>query len=355
MNERALWISGGVAAALLLLYLLQPILAPFAVGALVAYLGDPLVDRLERRGLTRTASVCVVFALFTLLVLLGVGLLLPMLIDQVIAFCRQLPEGVDRLRQHLLPWLAARLQLQQPELLLDQLKLALTSNWREIGGFAGNLVQGVSSSGLALLGFAASLALIPVVAFYLLRDWDRMVLHLRDLLPRKWEGTVVGLVHECDEVLGAFVRGQLMVMLALGGIYAVGLQLVGLELALLLGLLAGLASVVPYLGFAVGVVASCIAALLQYHDWLPLVWVTLVFAIGQFLEGMVLTPRLVGERIGLHPVAVIFAVMAGGQLFGFVGILLALPAAAVAMVLLRHMHRSYKQSGFYGHSQGGAD
>lgn len=170
---------------------------------------------------------------------------------------------------------------------------------------------------------------------------------IREMLPRAMEPTVVRLAGECDEVLGAFLRGQLMVMLALGAVYSTGLWLIGLDVALIIGMAAGLLSFVPYLGFAIGLLAASIAAIVQYQDIMHFLMVLAVFGVGQMLEGMVLTPWLVGDRIGLHPVAVIFAVMAGGQLFGFFGILLALPVAAVVMVLLRHAHGRYLQSRLY--------
>jgi predicted PurR-regulated permease PerM len=213
----------------------------------------------------------------------------------------------------------------------------------------GMLLSQATASSLALMAWLANLVLIPVVGFYLLRDWDVMMAKLRSLLPRQRESQVMGLAGECHEVLGAFVRGQLLVMLALGVIYSSGLMLVGLELGLLIGLLAGLAAIVPYMGFIIGIGAALIAGLFQFGgDPYPLLGIVAVFMIGQVLEGMVLTPMLVGDRIGLHPVAVIFAILAGGELFGFTGVLLALPVAAVIMVLLRHVHDLYKESDMYG-------
>jgi predicted PurR-regulated permease PerM len=170
---------------------------------------------------------------------------------------------------------------------------------------------------------------------------------VRELLPRRSEAVIVKLAQQSDEVLGAFLRGQLLVMLALAFIYSAGLMMMGLDLALLIGMLAGLVSFVPYLGFIVGILAACVAALFQFQELLPLLYVAIVFGVGQMLEGMVLTPLLVGDRIGLHPVAVIFSVLAGGQLFGFVGVLLALPVAAVIAVLLRYLHTQYKSSALY--------
>jgi predicted PurR-regulated permease PerM len=187
-----------------------------------------------------------------------------------------------------------------------------------------------------------------VVAFYLMRDWNILMDRALNLFPRAWQGSVMEIVGEADEVVGAFLRGQFVVMCALGVIYGFGLWLVGLQLALLLGVTAGLASLVPYLGFTVGILASGIAAYAQFQDWTVLLWVGLVFAIGQAIESMVLTPVLVGDRIGLHPVAVIFALMAGGQLGGFLGVVMALPVAAVVMVFIRHAMLYYRASSIYG-------
>ena len=205
----------------------------------------------------------------------------------------------------------------------------------------------MTRSGMAFLTALGSLALTPVVAFYMMRDWNDIMAGARAMIPRRVEARVVGLARQCDEVLAAFLRGQLLIMFLLGCIYSTGLFLIGLELALLIGILAGLMSIVPYLGFIVGIAAALLTALFQFQDLMSLVYVALVFGFGQLLEGSVLTPWLVGDRIGLHPVAVIFAVLAGGQLFGFTGILLALPLAAVVMVFVRHLHRSYIASGYY--------
>ena len=182
----------------------------------------------------------------------------------------------------------------------------------------------------------ANLFLVPVVTFYLLRDWDILVAKVSDLLPRHYIFTIKKLARECHTVLGAFIQGQLLVMMSLGTIYSIGLTLIGLKLGLVIGMLAGLASIVPYMGLVVGMAAALVAGIFQFGDLLHIFLILVVFGVGQALEGMVLTPLLVGDRIGLHPVAVIFAVMAGGQLFGFVGILIALAVAAVTMVLLRH-------------------
>jgi len=330
-----------------LLYRLAPVLTPFAVSALLAYLGDPLVDRLQGRGLSRTAAVLTVFIL---LLLAGLGLLLvmvPLLQRQVAVLIAKVPAIVDWVQVELLPRVAALPGFAELRLDPEAVRETLMAHWRQLGGAATGLMRNVFWSGQLLVGWLAWLVLVPVVTFYLLRDWDLLVARVRELLPRRWEPTVARLAGECDAVLAEFLRGQLLVMLALGTMYVSGLWLVGLDLAFLIGVLAGLVSFVPYLGVIVGVLAAGLAALIQFQDLLHLLYVALVFGIGQAVEGMVLSPLLVGERIGLHPVAVIFAVMAGGQLFGFFGVLLALPLAAVVVVLLRHLRAHYLASDFY--------
>ena len=332
---------------------LQPVLMPFLAGTLLAYLGDPLVDRLQARGRSRTTGVLLVFGLFFLIMLALLLVVVPMLIRQSVHLYGLLPQLLQWLQDSAAPWLQARLGLNAALLDFQHLRQLLLSQLAAHGDVAGMLLGQLASSGLALFGWLANLLLIPVVGFYLLRDWDIMVAHLRDLLPRRREGLVVQLVAECHEVIGAFLRGQLLVMLALALVYASGLMLAGLELGLSIGLLAGVASLVPYMGFVVGFGMALLAALVQsgLEPWL-LGGVLAVFVAGQLLEGMWLTPLLVGDRIGLHPVAVIFAIMAGGQLGGFTGVLLALPAAAVIMVLLRHGHDFYKLSTLYGKPHG---
>lgn len=353
-STRWLWMAGLFLLGWLL-YLLHPILSPFLIGILLAYLGDPLVDRLERHRLSRTGGVVVVFGLFALVLLILLLVLVPMLGRQLVRLYQLAPEMLDWLQGTALPWTQSHLGLQDV-LQLDQLKQVFTENIGKTTDVLKLVLAQATSSSLAFLAWLGNLLLIPVVSFYLMRDWDLLVERMRRLLPRQREGLVVKLTSECHEVLGAFLRGQLLVMLALSVIYASGLMLVGLELGLLIGLLAGLASIVPYMGFIVGIGAALTAALFQFGlDPYPLLGIGVVFMIGQMLEGMVLTPMLVGDRIGLHPVAVIFAILAGGQLFGFTGVLLALPVAAVIMVLLRHAHDLYKLSGLYGESNSGSD
>ncbi len=330
-----------------LLWLLSPILTPFVIGALFAYLGDPLVDRLETWRFSRTLAVLTVFSGIVLLLLLMVLVLVPLLDDQLSSLFAKLPEYADWIRLHVLPWLRDTLGLSGGYTREGYIQKLLTEYGKEAGGLISFLIGSVSRSGLALLELVANLFLIPVITFYLLRDWDELVAGVHSLLPRHVEPRISRLARESDEMLASFLRGQMLVMLGLGILYTTGLWLVGLQFALLIGMLAGLVSFVPYLGLVIGILVAGIAAVLQVQgpDLLP--WVVLVFVVGQMIEGTLLTPVLVGDRIGLHPVAVIFAVMAGGQLFGFFGVLLALPVAAVMMVLLRDALAEYRASPMY--------
>lgn len=345
MTDMQKWLAlAGLVFGGWLVYLLAPVLTPFLAAALLAYLGDPLVDWLEARKLSRTGAVLVVFLL--LFLLLGLVLLLgvPLLEQQIARFVARVPEDLGWLQQNVLPWIEKRFGLEPGLLGLDSLQQSFTAHWKEAGGAAAQVLSSLGSSGITLLHWVTNLMLIPVLTFYLLRDWDVLVARIHEMLPRPIEATVARLARESDQVLGAFLRGQLSVMLALGVIYSLGLALIGLDFALLIGMVAGLLSFVPYLGFVVGLLSAGFAVLMQTHELLQMVPVLIVFGVGQLIEGTVLTPMLVGDRIGLHPVAVIFAVLAGGQLFGFVGVLLALPTAAVIAVLLRHVHETYRAS-----------
>ncbi len=330
-----------------LLYLLAPVLTPFLVAALLAYLGDPIADRLEQRKLSRTLAVIVVFAVMLFVGLILILILLPMLQEQLSVLLSRLPLIVPWLQDVAFPWLSATLGIDMARVDLEALKQTLAGNWQDIGNMLGLVLGKVGHSGQKIFAWFAYLVLIPVVTFYLLRDWDVLVANVQDLIPRQYEPVVSKLALECDSVLAEFLRGQLTLMLALGLIYSIGLWMVGLEFALLVGMMAGLVSFVPYLGAIVGISVAGVLAFMQFHDFIHLLYVAIVFTAGQSIEGMLLSPVLVGERIGLHPVAVIFAVLAGGQLFGFFGVLLALPVAAVIVVLLRYVRQRYIASSFY--------
>ncbi|MEM6300152.1 MAG: AI-2E family transporter [Pseudomonadota bacterium] len=335
-------------AAATLFFLLQPILLPFVLGALIGYLGDPIVDRLEARGASRTSGVVIVFVVYSGLSLLGLLVAVPLLLQQLDNLVGRIPLIYAWLRDSALPWLEAKTLVSGVRLPQIDWSEEIVENWQSLGKLTAQTVSRITGSGLGFVLSLANVALVPVVAFYLMRDWDDIAERVLHLLPKDWQPTTAQLSREADEVVGAFLRGQFIVMCALGVLYASGLWLAGIQLALILGLIAGLASIVPYLGFIVGISASLVAAWLQYQDFVPLVYVGLVFGVGQLVESLLLTPILVGDRIGLHPVAVIFALMAGGQLAGFVGVVVALPVAAVIMVFARHALDRYVQSELYG-------
>ncbi|MFO1474329.1 MAG: AI-2E family transporter [Lysobacterales bacterium] len=331
-----------------LLWLLAPVLSPFVFAALLGWLGDPLVDRIERRGLSRNTAVLLVFGGMMLVLALALVLLVPLLERQILTLVQSLPRYRDWLVGTVVPWLEHRTGMQlmawlDPERLIELVR----SHWQQAGGIAATLLGYVSRSGFALLGLVANVVLLPVLTFFFLRDWDVFVERVAALVPRDHESTVSRLAQESSAVLGAFLRGQFLVMLILGVLYGIGLWAVGLDLGVLIGVLAGLLTFVPYLGPATVVAFGGIASLVQYGDWPHLLGVLAVFGVGQVIESYWLTPKLVGDRIGLHPVAVIFAVLAGGQLFGFLGMLLALPVAAVANVLLHYAVERYRASRIY--------
>ncbi|KAF1690355.1 AI-2E family transporter [Pseudoxanthomonas taiwanensis] len=343
------WIAVILAAGWVV-WALAPILTPFVLAALLGWLGDPLVDRLERRGRSRNTAVVLVFILMLLLLVLLLLVLVPLLERQVRTLVSSLPAYRDWFVQVALPWIEQRTGLElmvwlDPERLFTWVR----EHWQQAGGAAATLFGYLSRSGFAMVAWVANIVLLPILTFYFLRDWDLLVERVASLVPRDHVDTVARLARESNDVLGAFLRGQFLVMIALGVIYAAGLSLVGLKLGMLIGLVAGLISFIPYLGTATGVVLGLLAAVVQAQglDLGLLLMVAGVFVAGQMLEGYVLTPRIVGDRIGLHPMAVIFAIMAGGQLFGFLGMLLALPVAAVANVLLRFAHERYRQSDLY--------
>lgn len=343
-----------------LLMALGPILVPFVLALLLAWLGDPLVDRIQRNGRSRVTGVVLVFTLMLLLVALALLILVPLLERQVSALVDAMPTVGEWISGTAVPWIEERTGIAlsawaDPQRLFDLVR----EYWEQVGGFASTMLGYVQRSGFMVLTWTINLVLLPILTFYFLRDWDQLVAKVSRMIPRNHVGTVTRLARESDERLGGFLRGQFLVMLAQGVFYAIGLQLIGLRLGILVGLIAGLISFVPYLGATVGALLMLLAALVQAQgiDWQLLILGTVVFTAGQLLESYVLTPRLVGDRIGLHPVAVIFAVMAGGQLFGFLGMLLALPVAAVGNVLLTYAYERYTASRLYSGlvPEGGAD
>ncbi len=329
-----------------LIYLLAPVLTPFLIAILLAYFFNPLVGRLTAWHFPRILAVIVVFLIIAFVLFCFVFLILPLLEQQIVIMLKQIPKVSEWLTKTLWPWLNEHFHIRA-SIDLDDFRKALLNYLGGSNKITSNIWRMVSHSGMALIQFITALFLIPVLTFYLLCDWDRVTNAASKLLPRASEKNIVKIINACGEVLAAFFRGQLLVMICLGIIYSTGLWIIGLDVGILIGLLAGLLSIVPYLGFTSGILLAAIASLLQFHDWTHLLWIGLVFGIGELAESFVLVPWLVGDRIGLHPIAVIFAVLTGGQLFGFTGVLLAVPASAVIMVFLRNFYEYYLNSYYY--------
>lgn len=344
-----IYLLGVLTAVILagLLYILAPILTPFFAAIILAYMGDPVVDRLERWKLSRTLAVAVSFSFLMVAGLAFLLILIPLVGSQVSVLVEKFPQYYSWVIQQTESILRQYFNFQGEFTLFESLKSTVLSHLKETGALAGNLIGILSRSGLSFITSMATLLLIPVVTFYLLRDWDMILVKIQTLLPRSFAPKIMHITQECHEVLSAFFRGQLLVMFFLALVYGGGLWLVGLDFGILIGFFAGTVSFVPYLGFISGMLLAGLAAIIQFQDWPPVVLVVLVFALGQLLESFILTPWLVGNRIGLHPVMVIFAVLAGGQLFGFFGVLMALPIAAVILVLVRHLKQRYLNSTLY--------
>lgn len=333
-----------------LVFKLEPVLMPFIVGGLLAYLGDPFADRLEARGMSRTWAVITCFVVLTILFLGTLIILVPLVLHQLKVVYGQIPVVFEWFKLVAQPWLIDTLSLEAGAFDVDHVREQIINQWGNAQDVLASVMKKFTSSATTFVGFLVDLALVPVVGFYLLRDWDVLMAKLLKLVPLRFQTTTNTLGRECNEVVGAFLRGQLWVMASLAVIYGIGLWIVGLKLALLVAIIAGLASIVPYMGFAIGIIAAMLAGYFQFGlDW-SLLFILIVFGVGQMIESMILTPILVGDKIGLHPVAVIFAIMAGGQLFGFMGVILALPVSAIIVVLLRHIHEIYKDTEFYSES-----
>ena len=348
---RRILILAGIALILWVLYLLKPVVVPFVAAFLIAYLFSPLVDVLHRIGLARWLSISIVFIGIGVVVTLVMWYLVPLVWQQLMYARDSIPAGIHWINYTFLPWLSDSFNLVPMEIDTDQISSVVMDYVQT--NYSADSIQAMllklAQSGLNFIQIGGTIVLIPIIAFYFLLDWDRMLDSLRRLIPRPYEKTTLTIVSECHSVLGAFVKGQFLVMVLLGVVYAVGLQLIGLEIGLIIGMVAGLCSIIPYLGFAVGIIAAVIATFFQFGvDWWQLVLVGIVFMVGQAVEGYILQPFLLGDKIGLSPVAVVFAVLAGAQLAGFLGMLIALPVAAVIVVLLRHIREYYEHTPFYG-------
>jgi predicted PurR-regulated permease PerM len=333
----------GLVASLVAIYLLRTILLPFVAGMAIAYFLDPACDRLERWKLSRTTATAVVTLIFAIVVIFALLMIVPLLADQFAQLLSALPDLLNRAHDKLLPFY---LKFQGRFGLPDLTELAALARDRMgsalsfIGQGVGNLARG----GIAIANLLSLVFITPVVTFYLLRDWDRIVAQVDALLPRQHATIIRAQARNVDQTLAGFARGQASVCLVLAAYYATGLMLVGLPFGLVVGIAAGLLTFIPYLGAATGMVIGLGIAAVNFDGWSGPISVAIIFGIGQVLEGNFLTPRLVGHRVGLHPVWIIFALLAGGALFGFLGLLLAVPTAAAIGVLVRFAIGRYLES-----------
>ena len=347
-KQLALWLAAAI-VLVMILWALGPVLVPFVLAAVLAYTLHPMVLYLQRLNLPLFPKVvCVLLVeVLALLAVLGIILLLiPILTHEIPLLQKQLPALLDRLAVNVNPWLAKfgiQLNLDLGNL-REQLIKHLSANRDEwLDPLVASLKLG-SNFALTVIG---NMILIPVVLFYFLNEWDRLVLQVVQWVPPQWRTAYDSFTSECDAVLGQYLRGQLLVMLALSFFYAAGLMAFGLDLAIPIGVFTGLAVFVPYLGFGLGLMLALLAGILQFASVHALLMVAVVFGLGQLIESFWLTPKWVGERIGLHPLAVIFALLAFGQIFGFVGVLIALPVSAVILVALRRARMQYFESQIY--------
>lgn len=343
-NQMVFWIGAAVVLGLLL-FLLRGVLLPFVLGMAIAFLFDPLADRLEAWGLSRVVATSLITAGFFLLLVAALVLLVPVIANEVRAFSAALPGYMDRARQlldtpaldRLRQMIASPANNSQPEQFSGMIG--------DVTGWLAGLLGQAVSGGLAVFNILSLLFLTPFVSFYFLLDWDRMVARIDALLPRKYAVTIRGLAQQINETLAGFVRGQTIVCFLLAVFYGVGLSLAGLKFGLIAGIIAGALSFVPFLGALTGLVISLGLAFVQYWPHLtPIAIVVAIFVAGQTLEGNFLTPRMVGKRVRLHPLWIIFALLAFGSLLGFTGMLLAVPLAAATGVLVRHGLLVYRQS-----------
>jgi predicted PurR-regulated permease PerM len=341
-----LWWFAIAAAVALLAYFLSPILAPFLFAAILAYICNPLVSWLERHRVNRTLGVVLVMLLLVGLAVLLLLILVPLFIKEIKLLSERLPGYLANLSDSLVPWLSAKFGV---EVRLDSaaLKQMLADSLQGADGLGVKILASLRIGGLAVVGFVVTLLLVPVVLFYLLRDWHAMFTRIDRMLPRRWQQKVIGMANEIDMVLAEFLRGQVSVMLLMSVLYVFGLWLTGLEFALPVGIITGMLVFVPYVGMLTGLILGTLAAFMQFQTVGEVIPVWIAFGVGQALEGALVTPLLVGNRIGLHPVAVIFALLAFGQIFGFFGVLLALPASAALLVGLRHLNARYLDSHLY--------
>ena len=349
-RKATIWILSILAFGLLL-HLLSSILLPFVAGMAIAYFLDPVADRLEDRGLSRGASVCAILLTFFVAALLFIVMLFPLLQNQIVEFARLVPAIIEAVQVQVQPYLE-QLRAELPPEAIEKLREAAGSYAGKIANWVTDILARLWSGGVAIFNVISLVVITPVVAFYLLRDWDLITSKIDSWLPRPNAPTIREQCLAIDQTIAGFVRGQAMVCLILAALYGISLTVIGLQSGLLVGIGAGLISFIPYLGAATGMIVGLGIALFQFPEWTPIVIIGAVFLFGQSLESYVLTPRLVGNRVGLHPVWIIFALLTGGSLMGFTGVLIAVPAAAIIGVLVRFALTRYLASELYSGGAG---
>ncbi|MCK4204684.1 AI-2E family transporter [Brucella pituitosa] len=347
IRRQAMFWTCAVAVFILFLVIFSPVLLPFVAGMALAYFLDPVADRLERLGLSRLASTIVILLVFLMILVIGLMIIIPILATQLADFISKLPDYISQLQALMTnensQWLKRYIGIDS-----SVIQENLSTLLQQGAGFLSTLLQSLWNSGKSLIDIAGLFIVTPVVAFYMLLDWDRMVDRIDSWVPRRQLYTVRGIARDMDAAVAGFVRGQGTLCLILGTYYAIGLTLTGLNFGLLIGFFAGLISFIPYIGSFVGLTLAIGVALVQFWpDWIMIVAVAAVFFLGQFVEGNILQPKLVGSSVGLHPVWLMFALFAFGSLFGFTGMLVAVPAAAAVGVLVRFALNRYLHSPMY--------
>lgn len=329
-----------------LLWLLQPVLLPFVAGLVIAYFLAPAVNALAGRGVPRWLGALGVLLGFGLIASAIAMLMVPLIVSQVSTLLDSLPSYVEKVRDYYIPWVEKWITRFRPED-VERLRSAASQSAADVAGFLGNLLKDLVANGVRLIDAMAMAIITPVVAFFVLRDWPALIATVNNVLPRRYYDIILSQLKEIDSTLSGFIRGQALVCLSLGLIYSTGLALTGLKYSAAIGVTAGTLSFIPYVGTIFGWVTSLVLALVQFDDWQHIAMVIGVFWSGHILEAYVLTPKLVGHRVGLHPVWILFALITGIKLMGFLGILIAVPVAAVLGVLIRFLVRQYRSSPLY--------
>lgn len=347
IHSRKVWFWLGLGVVFcIFLYLISSILLPFVLGIMIAYFLDPAARWLEKKGMSRLTATSLLIIGFFGALLLFVLALSPLLYKQIVGLIDSIPDYFERVREYLEPKIKE---------VMNSLPAAKTTNPQEVISKASgslmewlrNIAVGIFASGAAFVNAVTLLLLTPVVAFYLLRDWQRIIDNVDGLLPRENAPVIRQQMREIDRTIAGYLRGQVNVCLLLALFYMVGLGLTGLNYGVLIGLISGLISFIPFIGALLGFAVSMLIAFFQFSDFWPIAAVAIVYGLGQALEGNVLVPKLVGEKVGLHPAWVIFGMLAGGVLLGFVGVLLAVPISAVIGVLVRFAIEHYRTSQIY--------